>query len=146
MKKTDSATISAEDNKALMEETATDEPASEDADRKSRNEIAKLKAQLAEANAKLAGKDKAVPSGDDYEGENPRQMVRIQLFKDNERYSRDLYVMINGVPNQLPRGVVVTVPYYVYMAIKESATQDAATIRLIEQTAKALNADIPELS
>jgi len=110
------------------------------------DEIALLKAQLAEANSKLNAKGKTIPSGEDYEGDNPRQMVKIQLFKDNGRYSRDLLVIVNGVKSLLPRGIPIVVPYYVYMTIKESMTQDAATMRLIEETARRLNADAPELN
>lgn len=130
----------ADTNNEVLETESTPSAPSES------DEITLLKAQLAEANKKLNAKGKAIPSGEEYEGEDPRQMVKIQLFKDSGRYNRDLFVMVNGIQNQLPRGVPITVPYYVYMAIKESTTQDAATMRLIEETAKRLNADAPELN
>ncbi|MFZ5975206.1 MAG: hypothetical protein ACOYU3_07340 [Bacillota bacterium] len=64
---------------------------------------------------------------------DPRRPVQIKLFKDNDKYKEALYVNINDYNALIPRGQVVTVPYYVKMHIEEMLAQDQATASMIAE-------------
>ncbi|MBQ7858827.1 MAG: hypothetical protein IJ347_01660 [Faecalibacterium sp.] len=66
---------------------------------------------------------------------NDKQMVKIRLFKDNERYKGDVFVSVNGRNYQIKRGEEVLVPAEVAEVLEHSATQDELTARRIEAAA-----------
>ena len=49
--------------------------------------------------------------------------VTFELFKDNDRYKDDVYVSVNGKRYQIKRGVKVTVPRYVKIAVDAADEQ-----------------------
>lgn len=63
---------------------------------------------------------------------NPRAMVSIKLFRDNNRYKEPLYVAVNDYSAQIQRGVSVQVPYFVAKHIEEMNAQDEATAMMLE--------------
>ena len=65
-----------------------------------------------------------------------REPVTIHLFRDNEHYSDDLFVGINGKTYQIQRGVDVSVPRFVAEVVEQSMQQDALTARLMEETSR----------
>ena len=73
----------------------------------------------------------AVPVEKDAESE----MVEIQLFKDAEKYSSDVTVVVNGKVYQIQRGVKVRVPRFVAEVLENQTRQDNATADLIEREA-----------
>lgn len=60
------------------------------------------------------------------------EMVKIRLFKDNKRYSGDVFVGLNGRTYKIQRGVDVEVPKGVAEILEHSETQDAKTMQRIE--------------
>ncbi len=62
---------------------------------------------------------------------DPRRPVTIKLFKDGQRYSEALYVNVNDANFVIPRGVPVTVPYFVAKHIEEMNAQDENTAQLV---------------
>lgn len=63
------------------------------------------------------------------------EMVEIQLFKDAEKYSSDVTVVVNGKVYQIQRGVKVKVPRFVAEVLENQTRQDNATADLIEREA-----------
>lgn len=63
---------------------------------------------------------------------DPRAMVTIKLFRDNNRYKEPLYVSVNDYSAQIQRGVSVQVPYFVAKHIEEMNAQDEATAMMLE--------------
>ena len=57
----------------------------------------------------------------------------IRLYKDSDRYKRDVQVIINGRVYLIQRGVEVEVPDYIAEVLEHSAQQDARTAELIEK-------------
>lgn len=51
------------------------------------------------------------------------EKVEVELFKDNERYKDDFFIGINGKTWQIQRGVRVSVPRYVALAIDDTLKQ-----------------------
>lgn len=62
-----------------------------------------------------------------------KRMVEIQLFKDRDRYSDDLTVVVNGITYKIQRGVKVKVPYFVADVIEKSQLSDKMTSEKIEE-------------
>lgn len=62
--------------------------------------------------------------------------VKIKLFKDNARYSGDVFVSVNGHSYQLKRGVEVEVPAAVAEVLEHSAAQDEEAARRKEEAAR----------
>lgn len=60
------------------------------------------------------------------------KLVKIRLFKDNERYKDDVFVAVNGRSFQIKRGEEVEVPESVAEVLERSMDQDAATAGLME--------------
>lgn len=60
-------------------------------------------------------------------------MVKIRLFKDNERYKDDVFVGLNGKFYTIKRGVDVEVPVGVAKIIEQSLKQRQATQDAIQQ-------------
>lgn len=66
--------------------------------------------------------------------------VEIRLFKDNGKYSSDVYVAVNGVGMIVPRGKNVKIPRKYAIALKNSEAQDSfAASYIAEQISKAEN-------
>ena len=89
-----------------------------------KEELVKAQEQLASANAA-----RAVDSSD------PKRRVQIKLFKDNGKYKEPLMVSVNDYTALIQRGVMVEVPYYVAMHIREIEEQDAKTAMMIDDLA-----------
>jgi hypothetical protein len=68
-----------------------------------------------------------------------RRPVKIKLFKDGGKYKEALYVNINDYNAVIPRGVEVTVPYYVAKHIEESQAQDESTAAMITELVEEWN-------
>lgn len=64
------------------------------------------------------------------------KLVRIQLFKDNDRYKSDVFVAVNGRSFQIKRGVPVDVPEYVAEVLERSIRQDNDTAAMLERMAE----------
>lgn len=62
---------------------------------------------------------------------DPKRLVKVKLFKDNGKYRDPLFVSVNNYRAAIPRGVEVSIPYYVYKHIQEMSAQDEATAQLI---------------
>lgn len=52
------------------------------------------------------------------------QPVPVMLIKDNSKYKDDLTVTVNGTNYQIQRGIQVTVPRKVALAIERSRNQE----------------------
>ena len=65
--------------------------------------------------------------------QNPEERVKIQLFKDGERYKDDVFVAVNGKAYVIKRGQPVMVPKAVAEVLEHSARQDRATAALIDE-------------
>lgn len=59
--------------------------------------------------------------------DDPKRMVKIKLFKDKDKYSGDVTVVVNGTTFRIQRGVEVEVPYYVAEVLQNSAKADEET-------------------
>ena len=51
------------------------------------------------------------------------ELVKVYLFKDNDKYKDDLFVAVNGVSMMVPRGVEVEIPRKFANVIKYSEIQ-----------------------
>ena len=60
------------------------------------------------------------------------KMVKIHLFKDNKNYNGDVFVSVNGRTFQIQRGVEVEVPECVAEVLRNSETQNAEAVRLMD--------------
>lgn len=60
------------------------------------------------------------------------KMVKIHLFKDNKNYNGDVFVAVNGRTFQVQRGVDVEVPECVAEVLRNSETQNAEAVRLMD--------------
>ncbi len=66
-------------------------------------------------------------------------MVKIKLFKDNDKYKSDMFVCVNGERYLIQRGVEVEVPEYIAEVIEHSETEDRKSIEKREKLAKIEN-------
>lgn len=64
------------------------------------------------------------------------ELVTICLFKDDDRYSDDVFVAVNGRRFQIRRGEEVQVPRYVKEVLDHSQKQDLHTARMMEKLAQ----------
>lgn len=62
--------------------------------------------------------------------------VKIRLFKDDGRYSGDLFVGVNGRTWQIKRGVEVEVPECVAEVIHNAENQQAAALAYMQEIAE----------
>lgn len=60
------------------------------------------------------------------------KMVKIHLFKDKKNYNGDVFVGVNGRTFQIQRGVDVEVPECVAEVLRNSETQNAEAVRLMD--------------
>lgn len=92
---------------------------------------------MAETKAKTA--PAAEPEVKETQAAEPK-LVKIKLFKDNGRYSGDVFVGVNGRNYLLKRGVELEVPPEVAEVLTHSELQDSLTAERIakaEEQAKA---------
>lgn len=94
---------------------------------------AELEAAKKTAAAELTAAEATKPTGP--------KMVKIRLFKDNDKYKDDVFVAVNGMSYQIKRGEDVEVPDYVAEVLEQSAKQDAATANLIDQESSRYEAE-----
>ena len=59
------------------------------------------------------------------------QLVSIELFKDNEKYTDDVFVAVNGERVQIRRGETVMVKRKFVEVLEQSRKQDIATSNMI---------------
>lgn len=89
------------------------------------------------AYAEKAGKEKkendALPDEVRKEIERGEEYVEVRLFKDNEKYSDDVYVAVGNQNCVVKRGVPVKIKRKFYNVIKASEESDARTAQLIER-------------
>lgn len=62
------------------------------------------------------------------------EYVEVRLFKDNEKYTDDVYVAVGGQNCVIKRGVPVKIKRKFYLALCQSNDQDLKTARLIEES------------
>ena len=61
-----------------------------------------------------------------------KKMVKVKLFKDNQNYSGDVFVSVNGESYLIQRGVTVEVPEYIAEVLETSQREDENAIRRME--------------
>ena len=61
------------------------------------------------------------------------EYVEVKLFKDNERYTDDVYVAVGGENCLIKRGVPVKIKRKFYLAICQSDEQDLKAAKLMEE-------------
>lgn len=110
-------TVSIEDYKRLLDrlDRLEDGKAAED------NGRAERKKKRAEAMAELDKK------------------VKIELFKDGDKYKDDVFVSINGKPIQIKRGVEVEIPKAYADVLKQSQQQVIKTAELMDEESRKFN-------
>lgn len=64
------------------------------------------------------------------------KMVKIKLFKDNDRYKEDVFVAVNGRAYMIKRGVEVEVPECVKEVLDNSATQEERAVEYMQTQQK----------
>ena len=92
-----------------------------------KEELQKKVEELEARNAELEAEKKQ----EEIVNNDPNRRVKIMLFKDNDKYSQPLPVSVNDYNALIQRGVMVEVPYFVYMHLEEIRMQDAATANMI---------------
>lgn len=65
-----------------------------------------------------------------------KKMVSIRLFKDNDKYSNDVFASVNGEKYQIKRGVQVEVPDYIAKVLEDSMAQDLKAAAMVEELEK----------
>lgn len=63
--------------------------------------------------------------------------IKIKLYKDNDRYSKDVQVIINGRVYIIKRGIEVEVPSFVAEAIENAQAQSQRAMELIDSISDA---------
>lgn len=87
-------------------------------------------------------KAKTAPAAEPEEKKNPTtepKKVKIKLFKDNGRYSGDVFVGVNGRNYLLKRGVELEVPPEVAEVLAHSELQDSLTAERIAKAEEQAN-------
>lgn len=101
-------------------------------------ELAAKDKELAAAKAKVKEKPTTATTGApaNQAPKDPNKRVKIKLFKDGNRYKEPLYVRVNNYTALIPRGVEVSVPYFVAKHIEEMTQQDVNTAALVQAFAQ----------
>ena len=73
------------------------------------------------------------------------KMVKIKLFKDNDKYKDDVFVAVNGKGYIIKRGEEVEVPEYVKEVLDNSAEQEQRAVEYMEQQQKEYEEKTAEL-
>ena len=63
------------------------------------------------------------------------ELVEVKLFKDNEKYTDDVYVAVGGKNCVIKRGVPVKIKRKFYLALIASSEQDQKAAQLMENAA-----------
>ena len=58
--------------------------------------------------------------------------VKIRLFKDNQNYTGDVFVSVNGENYLIKRGVTVDVPDYIAEVLESSQREDENAVMRME--------------
>jgi hypothetical protein len=61
-----------------------------------------------------------------------KKMVKVRLFKDNQNYTGDVFVSVNGENYLIKRGVTVEVPDYIAEVIESSQREDENALMRME--------------
>ena len=61
-----------------------------------------------------------------------KKMVRVRLFKDNQNYTGDVFVSVNGENYLIRRGVTVEVPNYIAEVLESSQREDENAVMRME--------------
>ena len=61
------------------------------------------------------------------------EYVEVKLFKDNEKYTDDVYVAVGGENCLIKRGVPVKIKRKFYLALCQSDEQDLKAAKLMEE-------------
>ena len=70
-----------------------------------------------------------------------KEMVEIELFKDNKDYKDDVFVCMNGKNRVIKRGEKVKVPKAYAEVLENSKEQDAFASKLMESKADEFEAE-----
>ena len=62
-----------------------------------------------------------------------KKMVRIKLFRDNQNYSGDVFVAVNGESYLIQRGITVEVPDYIAEVLETSQREDENALMRMEK-------------
>lgn len=62
-----------------------------------------------------------------------KEMVEIELFKDNDKYKNDVFIQVNGKSMQIKRGVRVKVPKAFAEVLENSEAQRKFASRTIDK-------------
>ena len=65
-----------------------------------------------------------------------KNTVRIKLFRDNQNYSGDVFVAVNGESYLIQRGVTVEVPDYIAEVLETSQREDENALTRMEKAEK----------
>ena len=65
-----------------------------------------------------------------------KKMVKVKLFKDNQNYSGDVFVAVNGESYLIQRGVTVEVPEYIAEVLETSQREDENALMRMEKAEK----------
>lgn len=63
--------------------------------------------------------------------------VKIRLFKDNQNYTGDVFVSVNGENYLIKRGVTVEVPDYIAEVLESSQREDENAVIRMEKAERA---------
>ena len=62
-----------------------------------------------------------------------KNTVRIKLFRDNQNYSGDVFVAVNGESYLIQRGITVEVPDYIAEVLETSQREDENALMRMEK-------------
>ncbi len=65
-----------------------------------------------------------------------KKMVKVRLFKDNQNYTGDVFVSVNGENYLIKRGVTVDVPDYIAEVLESSQREDENAVMRMETAEK----------
>ena len=65
-----------------------------------------------------------------------KKMVKVRLFKDNQNYTSDVFVSVNGENYLIKRGVTVDVPDYIAEVLESSQREDENAVMRMEKAEK----------
>ena len=65
-----------------------------------------------------------------------KKMVKVRLFKDNQNYTSDVFVSVNGENYLIKRGVTVDVPDYIAEVLENSQKEDENAVMRMEKAEK----------
>ena len=72
--------------------------------------------------------------------ERNEEYVEVKLFKDNEKYTDDVYVAVGSQNCIIKRGIPVKIKRKFYLALMQQEEQDIKAARLMEESEKGIEA------